>query len=113
MRITTWSFGRITTQAVISGEPSCARTTSVLNGLKPTARQPVQAAELTIKERRFIFMASPLGRLRRGLRSGMDRRAYFLERAAAADVGDRGVDVRVGGLGLRREQRRGRHDHAG
>src|SRR5262245_37998401 len=104
MRITTWSFGRITTHAVISGEPSCARTTCLPKGSKPRARPPVTAAEVTMKLRRFIFMAPPLGRLRRGLRSGVDRRADFLERAAAADVGDRGVDVRVGGLRLRREQ---------
>ena len=42
----------------------------------------------------------------------MDRLAHLLEGAAAADVGDRGVDVGVGGLRLVLQQRRHRHDHA-
>src|SRR5262245_8487365 len=110
-RITTVSFGWITTQALISGEPSAARTTSgPPNGRrKPRARPPVAAAELTMNVRRFIFMASPSGRL---LRNGMDRFAHLLEGAAAADVRDRGVDIRVGRLRLLREQRRHRHDHS-
>src|SRR5258706_2170970 len=109
-RILTVSSGAIATQTPISGEPSAARTTSGPNGKrKPRARPPVTAAELTMKERRFIFMRCPLGRL---LRDGMDRFAHLLEGAAATDIGDRGVDVRVGGLGLLLEERRHRHDHS-
>ena len=47
-------------------------------------------------------------------RRAVDGRADALVGAAAADVaGHRGVDVGVGGLRLRGEQRRGRHDLAG
>src|SRR5262249_33683106 len=110
-RITTVSFGWITTQALISGEPSAARTTSgpPKGRRKPRARPPVAAGVLTIKGRRFIFMVCSSGRL---FRDGVDRLAHLREGAAAADVRDRGVDVRVGGLGLLLEQRLDRHDHA-
>src|SRR5688500_12112458 len=110
MRMTTVSFGWITTQAVTSGVPFCASTVFVPNGnSNPSAKPPVTAAELTMKERRFIFIG-----LSSGFRFGrvVDRCAHFLERPAAADIGDGGIDVRVGGLGLFREQRRGGHDHA-
>ena len=43
----------------------------------------------------------------------MDRCPHLLVRAAAADIGDVGVDVGVGRIGLLLEQRRHRHDHAG
>ena len=42
----------------------------------------------------------------------MNRRAHLHEGAAAADVGDRIVDVGVGRLRLVLEQRGHRHDHA-
>src|SRR5712692_1673085 len=48
-----------------------------------------------------------------GLGRGVDRRAHLLERPAAADVSHRRIDIGVGGLGLRLQQRRGPHDHAG
>src|SRR5688572_24196958 len=106
-RTTVVLSGRITTQTVISGEPSAARTRLRPNGIsRPMARPPVTAAELMMNERRFIFMAGSSG-----FRRVVDRRAHLLERAAAADVGDRGVDVRVGRLGLVLQQRRHRHDH--
>src|SRR5262245_44521162 len=103
-------LGRITTQTVISGEPSAARTTLRPKGMsRPRARPPVTAAELTMKERRFISMVAPLCL---GLGGHVDRFAHLLEGAAATDIGDRGVDVRVGGLGLLLEERRDRHDHS-
>src|SRR5688572_25525827 len=105
MRMTTVSFGWITTHAFTSGAASCANASCLVKG-KPIASPPVAAAEVTIKVRRFIFMGAPLC-----LGGVVDRSAGFLERAAAADVGDRGVDVRVGGLGLLREERRSGHDH--
>src|SRR5207244_87255 len=44
------------------------------------------------------------------LRGLLDRRADAVVRAAAADVaGHRGVDVRIGGIGIAREQRGGLH----
>src|SRR5262245_3513108 len=112
MRMTTVSSGRITTQALTSGEPSAARTTSGPNGRRrPSARPPPTAALLIRNVRRSIFgtnvMASSscLGR-------GVDRFAHLLEGAAAADVGDRGVDVRVGRLRLLLQESRDRHDHS-
>src|SRR5262245_37460496 len=96
-------LGRITTQTVISGEPSAARTRLRPNGRsRPSAKPPVTAAELMMKERRVIFM---VGSLCLRLGGDVDRFAHLLEGAAAADVGDRGVDVRVGGLGLLLEER--------
>ena len=64
IRITTVSSGRMTTQAVISGEPSAARTTAGPNGMfKPSASPPPTAALLMRNVRRVIFgawiMASP------------------------------------------------------
>ncbi len=63
------------------------------------------------KVRRSIFglnvMFAPSG-----LGGHVDRLAHLLEGAAAADVGDRGVDVGVGRLRFRLEERRHRHDHA-
>ena len=43
----------------------------------------------------------------------MNGRTDLLEGAAAADVGDRSVNVGVGRLRLFRQQRTHRHDHAG
>src|SRR4051812_16254166 len=108
MRITTVSSGRMTTQALTSGEPSAARTTVGPNGtLKPRARPPVTAAEPTMKERRFIFMMAPSG-----FRRGVDGFPDLLESAATADVAHGVVDIGVGGLGLFLQQRRGGHDHS-
>src|SRR6478672_9999078 len=111
-RMLTLSSGPIATQTPTSGEPSCARAMVGPKGRrKPSARPPVTAAEPTMKERRFSLMASPSG-LGRVACGGVDRFPDLLESAAAADVGDRGIDVRVGGLGLLLQQRRDRHDHA-
>src|SRR5947209_2994173 len=114
-RMTTLSSGRITTQAVTSGEPSAARMIfGPPNGMsKPSASPPPAAAALTTKVRRFIFgmyvMAASSSRARR---SGVDRRAHLLIGPAAADVGDVGVNVGVARFRLLLEQRRNRHDHA-
>jgi len=65
------------------------------------------------KERRVNFgMVVMIGSLTRPC-GGVDRFAHLLKGAAAADVGDRGVDVGVARLGIRFEERRHRHDHAG
>src|ERR1041384_5071326 len=113
IRITTVSSGRITTQALTSGEPSAARTTvGPPNGMSiPSARQAPAAAVPTTKARRFsvtcLFMAAP-SRVGGGV-NGFTR---LLEGAATADGGDRLIDIRVGRLRLFLEQRRHRHDHA-
>ena len=68
IRTTTVSSGRMTTQALTSGDPSWARTTVAPNGTwKPRANPPPAAAAPTTKERRFIFgtkfmAASPITR---------------------------------------------------
>ena len=64
-RITTVSSGRMTTQALISGEPSCARTTLVPNGIFRPRTSPLPTAAVpTRNERRlsfgvFVVMAAP------------------------------------------------------
>ncbi len=56
IRMTIVSSGRMTTQAVISGEPSWARTTLAPNGIfRPSASPAPTAALPTTKERRLIF----------------------------------------------------------
>ena len=57
-RMTTVSSGRMTTQAVISGEPSWARTTLPPSGMfRPMASPPPATAVPTMKERRLIFVS--------------------------------------------------------
>src|SRR6185369_17139013 len=113
MRTTTVSSGRITTQGPISGEPSAARTTCTPpNGLKPMARPPLMAALETMKARRESFGALIMA-ISLSLGGRVDRFAHLLEGAAAADVGHRRVNLRVGGIRGLRKQRGRRHDHAG
>src|SRR3954447_21309025 len=113
MRITTVSSGRITTQALTSGEPSAARTTAgPPNGISiPSARPAPAAAVPTTKARRFsvtcLFIAAPLR-----VGGGVNGFTRLLEGAATADIGDRLVDVGIGRLRLLLEQRRNRHDPA-
>src|SRR3984885_8699476 len=115
IRITTVSSGRITTQALTSGEPSAARTTvGPPNGRsRPSARPAPAAAVPTTKARRFIlgvtclFMAGPLR-----VGGGVNGFTRLLEGAATADIGDGLVDILVGRFRLFLEQGRDRHDHA-
>src|SRR5690349_15158534 len=114
MRITTVSSGRITTHAFTSGVLSAASAASRPNGmLKPSATPPATAVELTMNSRResclVLSMVVSSG-LR--LRGAVDRFAHLLEGAAAADVGDRRVDVGVGRVRFLGEERRYRHDHS-
>src|ERR1700759_898082 len=96
-RITTVSSGRITTQALTSGEPSAARTiVGPPKGIsKPSARPAPTAAVPITKERRlrgatclFMSASSSVG-------DGVDRFAHLLEGAAAVDIGDGLVDVGI------------------
>src|SRR5882762_4491447 len=112
MRITTVSSGRITTQALTSGEPSAARTTVGPKGIPiPSARPAPAAAVPSTKVRRFsltcLFMAGPLR-----VGGGVNCFTRLLEGAATADIGDGFVDVLVGRFRLLLEQGRNRHDHA-
>src|SRR5467141_2828704 len=112
MRITTVSSGRITTQALTSGEPSAARTTVGPKGIsRPSARPVPTAAVPMTKARRLSvgiwFMAASS---RAG--GGVNSFARLLEGAATANIGDCFVDIRLGRLWLLLEQRRHRHDHS-
>src|SRR3954453_16014554 len=111
--MTTVSSGRITTQALTSGEPSAARTTVGPNGMSsPSARPAPAAAGPMTKARRLSigiwFMAASSS-----ARGGVNRLANLLEGAAAADIGDGFVDVVVGGLGFLVEKCGHGHDHSG
>src|SRR5436190_1567719 len=113
MRMTTVSSGRITTQALISGEPSAARTTvGPPNGMsRPSARPAPAVAVPMTKARRFrvgIWFMACLS----SVRGGVDRLAHLLEGAAAADIRDGFVDVLVGRFRLLLEKGCHRHDHA-
>src|SRR5947209_4902291 len=110
-RMLTVSSGPIATQTPTSGEPSCARAMlgPPKGSRKPSASPPVTAAVLTMNVRRLICMASSLS-FGAGVGCGVDRFAHLLEGAAAADVGDRGVDIGVGRLGLLLQKRRDRHN---
>src|SRR6202048_71965 len=113
MRITTVSSGRITTQALTSGEPSAARTTvGPPKGIsRPRARPAPTAAVPITKARRLNvgiwFMAASSN-----ARGGVDRLAHLLEGATPADVGDGLVDILIGRVRLLLEQGGDRHDHS-
>src|SRR4051794_33557754 len=122
-RITTVSSGLITTQALTSGAASAAAALPVSNGTwKPTESPPARAAEPARNFRRETssaivmvlsrILCSTAARLA-ALGGELDRGAHAVVGAAAADVGDVGVDVRVGRLRLLGEKRRRRHHHAG
>ncbi len=104
MRITTVSSGRITTQALTSGEPSAARTSvRPPKGISRPSARPAPSAAVPITKARRLSLGRqhacswlPPSRVARGV----DRLAHLLEGAAAADIGDGVVDVLVGRLRL-------------
>src|SRR5688572_30751175 len=121
MRITTVSSGCTTTQALISGVPAAAL--AVPRGTwKPSARPPRPAAEPTRNARRetssavvmipLLWRGSALANVH-ALRGELDGGAHPVVGAAAADVGDPGIDVVVGGRRVVLQERGGGHDHAG
>src|ERR1700674_1363630 len=112
MRTTTVSSRRITTQAVISGEPLAAGTMAMPpNGLTPIASPPPTAALVRMNERREILGALIMV-LPSCLGSHVNGLTHLLQGAAAADIGDRTVDFGIGRLRLFAEERGDRHDHA-
>src|SRR5262245_21685941 len=113
-RMTVVLSGRITTQTVISGEPSAARTTPGPKGgsCRPSAR-PVPVAAVPMRKAGRLTLSVMVAPLCLGLGGHVDRLAHLLEGAAAADIGARGVDVRVRGVRLLVEARRDGHDHSG
>src|SRR5216110_3528016 len=112
-RTTTVSSGRMTTHAVISGEPSCARTTLAPNGIFKPSASPAPTVALPItKERRLRFgvlviMAGPLC-----LRRCVNGLTHLLEGSAPTDVGDPRVDLGVARLRRVLQEGGHRHDHA-
>src|ERR1700681_3509267 len=110
MRSTTVSSGWITTQAVISDGPPSARTPATLrSGLTPIASPPPTTALEMMNGRREIW-----GDQSAGLRLGghVNGLAHLLEGAAAANIGDRGIDFGVGRPRFPAEERGDGHDHA-
>src|ERR1700743_3032090 len=84
----------------------------------PIAKPPAGVAAVKMKWRRvsvgvflMSFIASPL-RLHH-LGGAMDRAAEAFVGAATANVGDAGVDLGVGGVGVVLEERRHGHDLPG
>src|SRR5450755_4536027 len=88
MRMMTVSSGRITTQALTSGEPSAARTT--VGPPKGISRPKARRLNVGI-----WFMAASSN-----ARGGVDRLAHLLEGATTADIGDGLVDILIGRLRL-------------
>src|SRR6266404_2430533 len=114
MRMTTVSSGRITTQALTSGEPSAARTTGgPPKGISRPIARPVPSAALPITKARRLSVGIWIMAASSNVSRGVDRLAHLLEGAAAADIGDGFVDVLVGRLRFLLEKRRHRHDHSG
>src|SRR5229473_869487 len=114
MRITTVSSGWITTQALISGEPSAARTTvGPPKGISRPSARPVPTAAVPITKARRLSVGIWFIAASSNVRGGVDCLAHLLEGAAAADIGDGFVDVLVGRLRLLLEKRSHRHDHSG
>src|SRR3984893_3446368 len=113
MRMTTVSSGRITTQALTSGEPSAARTTvGPPKGMSRPSARPVPTAAVPMTKARRLRLGIGFMAASSNVRGGMDCLTHLLVGAAAADIGDGLVDVLVGGLRLVLEQGRHRHDHA-
>ena len=107
MRTTTSSFGFTTTQIPISGlangamadapEPTAAFAADMNVRSKPIAKPVAIALEPITKWRReifvFVVMSFPLS-----LASRMNRCAYLLECAAAADISNGFINLRIGRL---------------
>src|ERR1700738_1894864 len=114
MRMTTVSSGRITTQALTSGEPSAARTTvGPPKGISRPSARPVPTAAVPMTKARRLSVGIWFIAASSNVRGGVDCLAHLLEGAAAADIGDGFVDVLVGRLRFLLEKRRHRHDHSG
>src|SRR3984893_18625288 len=113
MRMTTVSSGRITTQALTSGEPSAARTAAgPPKGISRPSARPLPTAAVPMTKARRLSVGMWFMAASSDVRGGVDRLAHLLEGAAAADIGDGFVDVAVGRLRLFLEKRRHRHDHS-
>src|SRR3981189_551079 len=114
MRMTTVSSGRITTQALTSGEPPAARpTVGPPKGISSPVARPWPSAALPITKARRLSVGIWFMAASSNVRRGVDRLAHLLERAAAADMCDGVVDVLVGRLRFFLEKRSHRHDHSG
>src|SRR5216684_101715 len=102
-RMTTVSSGRITTQALTSGEPSAARTTvAPPKGIsRPRARPaPTAAVPITKARRLSLGMTCLFMAFLSSVRGGVDGLTHLLERATPANIGDGLVDIGVGRLRL-------------
>src|SRR5438067_914696 len=100
MRITTVSSGRTTTQAFISGPlntGSAAAAGPTPNGTRnPSDSPPPTATAPARNERRLTCGAKVMACPRLGFGGRVNRLAYLLIGAAAANIGDGAVDIGVG-----------------
>src|SRR6516162_6421272 len=112
-RITTVSSGRMTTQAFTSGASAAACARARPNGIrKPSDSPPPIAAAPARNERRLICDNAVMACSCSGFGGGgVDRLAHLLIGAAAANVGDGAVDIRVAWRRVVLEQGGDRHDH--
>src|SRR6202043_2111328 len=107
MRMTTRSSGRITTQALTSGEPSAARTAvGPPKGISRPRARPVPTAAVPMTKARRLNVGIWFMAASSSVRGGVDRLAHLLEGATAADIGDGLVDILIGRLRLLLEQGR-------
>src|ERR1700691_1540221 len=112
MRMTTVSSGWITTQALISGEPSAARTTVGPKGMSRPSARPVPTAAVPMTKARRLRVGIWFMAISSNVRGGVNCFAHLFESATTANIGDGVVDVLVGRLRILLEKRRHRHDHA-
>src|SRR5258705_10585270 len=97
MRMTTVSSGRITTQALTSGEPSAARTTvGPPKGISRPIARPVPTAAVPMTKARRLRGGIWVMAASSNVRGGVGCLPHLLEGAAAGDIGDGFVDVLVG-----------------
>src|SRR6266576_371308 len=114
IRMTTVSSGRITTQALTSGEPSAARTTvGPPKGISRPSERPAPTAAVPMTKARRLSVGIWFMAASSRARCGVNSLTRLLEVAATGKIGDGFVDVLVGRLRLLLDQRCHRHDHAG
>src|SRR6202047_3371486 len=108
IRMTTVSSGRITTQALTSGEPSAACTAvGPPKGISRASARAAPAAAVPMTKARRLSLGIWFMVRSSSVRGGVDRLAHLLEGAAAADIGDGAGDVGVGRIRVGLEH--GRH----
>src|SRR3981189_3648172 len=113
MRMTTVSSGRITTQALTSGGPTAARTTvGPPKGISRPSERPAPTAAVPMTKARRLSVGIWFMAASSSASGGVNSLTRLLGGAAAANIGERFVDVLVGRLRLLLQQCCDRHDHS-